>query len=565
MMHKNKQLKSLILTGVLLVAVLLSSCRVLPKPTTSTSTQVSQAPSSTTSTVTESTGNVAAALEPVYSSTDRYRSFYEIFVYSFADSNGDGIGDLKGLAQRLDYINDGNPTSASDLGFDGIWLMPICPSPTYHKYDVTDYKAIDPQYGELEDFKNFLAAADERGIKVVIDLVLNHSSTQHPWFIQATQALAKGELENPYIGYYHFSREKKSEKYYDVPAAPGWFYEAVFWDQMPDLAVENAALRDEIIDIVTFWLDLGVFGFRLDAVTQFYTGEDQRNIDFLKWLNEETKKINPEAYYVAEAWSDVSTYTKYYASGIDSLFDFAMADSLGRLAAAVNSGDGQLLMQQMQDTEAAIKEQNPQAINAVFLSNHDMGRAAGYFASDTGKMKLAAALYLMASGDSYTYYGEEIGMRGSGRDENKRAPMLWSAENATAAADQTHGPTAIESSKISYPNGSVAEQLQDPDSLLNFYIQALRLKNAHPLIARGESKAVKISDDKSLVALSKSSDGREKLLLVYNFSAESKKVALVETYAGANLAGSLCATESVKMEAEGWLLPGYSMALFILK
>lgn len=543
---------AIIMAAALLSGGLLSACQ-------KTTSETTPGPSSSTLPSTP-----ISPLPPVPTSSDRYRSFYEIFVYSFADSNGDEIGDFKGLTRRLDYINDGDPTTVSDLGFDGIWLMPINPSPTYHKYDVTDYMAIDPQYGTMDDFKTFLAECDKRGIKVITDLVLNHSSTKHLWFQEATKALAKGEMDNPYIAYYHFSQEKKSGKYYSVPQAKGWYYEAVFWDQMPDLALENEALREEFKKIMQFWLDLGVFGFRLDAVTSYFTGDDSKNTEFLTWVKQTGKAINQDCYFVAEAWTDRAAYTKFYASGIDSFFDFAAADSLGQIVSSVNKGDAQGYMQSLENAQAAISALNDKAINAPFLSNHDMGRSAGFLSADPGKMKLAAALYLFTSGSSFTYYGEEIGMRGSGRDENKRAPMLWSSASNAPVSDLTGGPEAMEASRVSYPFGSVEEQKADPSSLLNYYITAVRLKNSYPAIARGVTEAVKISEDKALGAVTKAYEGKAELLLVYNFSAESKSFSIADAYPKAGLANALCAAGDVQADGKGWVLPGYSVAIFTL-
>lgn len=128
-------------------------------------------------------------------SQDKYRNYYEIFVSSFCDSNGDGIGDIGGIISKLDYLNDGDPNSGDDLGIDGIWLMPIMPSPSYHKYDVTDYYDIDPQYGTMEDFEKLIAECDKRGIDVIIDLVINHTSSEHPWFKKAKAEIAQGNLD----------------------------------------------------------------------------------------------------------------------------------------------------------------------------------------------------------------------------------------------------------------------------------------------------------------------------------------------------------------------------------
>ena len=200
--------------------------------------------------------------EPV-SMEDNYRTYYEVFVYSFYDGNGDGIGDLKGLTKKLDYINDGDPVTMDDLGCNGIWLMPVMPSPTYHKYDTTDYYSIDPEYGTMEDFEAFLSACRERGIKVIMDLALNHTSSEHPWFQEACsylKELGDGEPdpgECPYVLYYNFSKEKKSG-FSPVKGSDVWYYEAQFWDGMPDLNLYNEELRAEIEKIADFWLAKGV-------------------------------------------------------------------------------------------------------------------------------------------------------------------------------------------------------------------------------------------------------------------------------------------------------------------
>ena len=178
---------------------------------------------------------------------DNYRNYYEIFVYSFADSNGDGVGDLKGIENKLDYI--------ADMGFNGIWMTPIMPSTTYHKYDVTDYCNIDKEYGTLDDFKSLLNKCHEKGINLIIDVPFNHSSSKHPWFVEATdylKGLEKGEEpdanECKYVDYYHFSKEQEDATYYNVPGTE-YYYEGSFWQEMPDLNLENESLKQDIKDI----------------------------------------------------------------------------------------------------------------------------------------------------------------------------------------------------------------------------------------------------------------------------------------------------------------------------
>ncbi|HHX12636.1 MAG TPA: alpha-amylase, partial [Clostridiales bacterium] len=193
---------------------------------------------------------------------DNYRNYYEIFVYSFNDSDGDGIGDIQGLISKLDYINDGDPTTDTDLGFDGIWLMPIMPSTTYHKYDVTDYYSIDPQYGSLDDFKELIEECHKRGINLIIDLVFNHTSAKHPWFKEAVsylEGLEEGQepnpKEGPYVEYYNFDKDKKGAAGYHKTGRSDCYYEGIFWDQMPDLALDNENVRGEIEKIAKYWLD----------------------------------------------------------------------------------------------------------------------------------------------------------------------------------------------------------------------------------------------------------------------------------------------------------------------
>ena len=276
---------------------------------------------------------------------DNYRTYYEVFVYSFYDSDGDGIGDLKGLTENLDYINDGDPTTDTDLGCNGIWLMPVMPSTTYHKYDVTDYEAIDPEYGTMDDFTTLVDECHKRGINVIIDFVMNHTSSQHEWFQTAykyIQSLPEGAepdaSECPYVDYYNFSKEKLGG-YYPVEGTD-WYYEGQFWSEMPDLNWDNEMLKTEFEQIVQFWLDLGVDGFRLDAVKEFYSGADDKNIAVLTWFNDMVKSKKEDAYLVGEAWNDYSVYAKYYQSGMDSFFDFTFADKDGIIADTVKGING---------------------------------------------------------------------------------------------------------------------------------------------------------------------------------------------------------------------------------
>lgn len=402
--------------------------------------------------------------------SDQYRNYYEIFVRSYYDSDADGIGDLAGVTAKLDYIT-------RDLGADGIWLMPIMPSPTYHKYDVTDYLAIDPEYGSMADFDTLIAAAHERDVKVIIDLVVNHTSNRHPWFEQAVSALWKG-TDSPYIDYYNFTLENPGEGYNKI--TDKYFYECRFVSGMPDLNLDSPAVRAELLDIAGFWLDRGVDGFRLDAVTSFYTGNREKNIAFLGWLNDSIKTRWPDAYLIGEAWTEGGIIADYYSSGIDSFFNFPYAQATGRLVAALNSRTGENFAAAIAAWNQQIREKNAGAIDALFLSNHDHARSAGFLMRDLQKQKMAAALYLLAPGNPFIYYGEEISMTGSGKDENHRLPMIWSESNKTGMTLPPPGATQT----IEGVRGA-DKQAGDRNSLLNYYRQILEIKRKHPEIARG--------------------------------------------------------------------------------
>ncbi|MDE6212437.1 MAG: alpha-amylase, partial [Lachnospiraceae bacterium] len=456
---------------------------------------------------------------------DNYRTYYEVFVYSFFDGNGDGIGDLQGLISKLDYINDGDDTTDTDLGCNGIWLMPVNPSPTYHKYDVMDYYEIDDTYGTLDDFKQLLEECDARGIKVIMDLVLNHSSSQNPWFTEACsylRELGDGEpsVEDcPYFEYYHFSKEKGAGCY-EVEGTD-WYYEAQFWSEMPDLNLGSEALRGEIEKITEYWLDMGVGGFRLDAVKEFYTGNPQANIEFLNWFQESVKAQKADAYLVGEAWLDINSYAQYYESGIDSLFNFAFADKDGIISKVVNGSSAEQYGVVNVSLQSTFGQYNENYIDAPFYTNHDMGRSAGYYAGENSEKqtKLAGAMNLFMGGSAFLYYGEELGMKGSGKDENKRAPMYWSKRDDMEG--MCDGPADMDDFEMKFD--SLEEQEQDPDSIYQYYKRVIKIRNQNPEIARGEVEYLMNASNEQFCVLRKSWEGSE-ILLIFHTGSETEEI-----------------------------------------
>jgi glycosidase len=420
---------------------------------------------------------------------DMYKVYYEIFVGSFSDSNKDGMGDLQGIINRLDYLNDGDDSSGNSLGVEGIWLMPIMPSPSYHKYDVINYKDIDSDYGSIEDFSLFMQAADERGVDVIIDLVLNHTSSQHPWFKAAKQAIIDGDLTNKYIDYYVIvtEEEKESGKLYHHLYGD-YYYEGNFSTSMPELDLENAAVKAEVVEIMQFWYDLGIKGFRLDAAKYIYFGETDRNVEFWNWFVAEAQKIKEDTYIVGEVWSGDSLIMPYYESF--SNFDFGMSQQQGAVALVANGlDDVNWFVSYIERYRNLVEKVNSDAILTPFIVNHDTNRAAGYLDVEDYTMYSAASMYMLTYGNPFIYYGEEIGMKGSrsteNTDANRRLAMLWGDRDTVS---DPIGTTYDSKLQI---NGTVKSQLKDEDSLYNHYKKLIMLRKANPEIARGDYTILK--------------------------------------------------------------------------
>ena len=489
---------------------------------------------------------------------DNYRNYYEIFVGSFYDSDGDGMGDLKGVEEKLDYI--------SDLGCNGIWLMPIMPSPTYHKYDTTDYEAVDEAYGTADDFKELASACHEKGIRLIIDVAMNHSSSQHPWFTQACEYLAglkAGEKPDdtvcPYVDYYHFSDKQEGTTYYAVPGSSSWWYEGSFWSEMPDLNLKSPAVQKEFEEVADYWIDLGVDGFRMDAAMHYEENATNANCDILNKLYTYCKEKNPQFYMVSEVWASENVIADYYASGTPSMFNFDAGTAKGALVNAVRKGDPISLVNSMLKYQNDFSQKNPDYIDAPFLSNHDMARIANTLVNDPDKIKTAAGLLMTMNGSPFVYYGEEIGMNSSGtKDENKRIPMVWSKTDTTG---MTKGPADMDAG-IESPFPAEDEQEQDKDSILSYYKNALRLRNQNPEIARGTIEKVESLCKDSQAAITKTYQDST-IGIVYNLGEGNGTVDLKGTaLENMNLEGSLTLKEETVQLKDGKLeMPACSIAV----
>ncbi len=449
-------------------------------------------------------------------SKDKYRTFYEIFPYAFYDSDDDGIGDLNGITSKLDYLNDGDTSTTDDLGIEGIWLMPIMPSPSYHKYNVSDYKNIDPAYGTLDDFKKLVEESHKRNINVIIDLVINHSSRQHEWYQNALKELKQGKTDG-YAQYYHF-KENNDEAGWQKAGVGDWYYECQFDADMPDLNLTNEKVREEIQDIVKFWLDMGVDGFRLDAVLWYESTGNDDSISDLKWLYDYAKTVKEDVYMVGECWDSAATISQYYKSGVDSFFDFDSQGASGRVTSAVRDESAQSYVKALVSYEEMIRKNNENAINSTFISNHDTGRSAGFLSTITSQ-EMAAAMYILSPGNAFIYYGEEIGMIGSETDPDKRTGMYWSETDTKGYVKKIPG-----ASNKSVPDAAVDEQLKDDKSLLSFYKRVIALKNQNPEIARGSLTAVYF-DNSEVAGYVCDNDG-SKVLVIFNAGSQANTVTV---------------------------------------
>jgi glycosidase len=407
--------------------------------------------------------------------------FYEIFVRSFYDSDGDGIGDFNGITQKLDYLNDGDPNTDTDLGVTGIWLMPINMSPSYHGYDVSDYFQVNPEYGTMEDFQNFLDEAHQRGIRVIVDLVLNHTSTKHPWFQDASTN--PGSL---YQDYYIFA---DSPGGYQSPwgtdvwhKADTGFYYGIFWVGMPDLNYTNPAVVAEMQEVVRYWLeDIGVDGFRLDAIKHIIEdGDIQENTPethtFWEGFYDHYTSINPDAFTVGEAWTSTGEVVKYIGDEVNIAFEF---DTAGSMINTARTGNNRFI----HAAHDLVLNSYPNHQYGTFLTNHDQTRVITELQGDMEKAKVAASLLLTGPGVPFLYYGEEIGQRGSKPDENLRTPMQWSAE---ANAGFTSADLSWRRPQRDYEEVNVAAQMDDPESLIQHYQALIHARVEHPVLRQGK-------------------------------------------------------------------------------
>jgi len=442
--------------------------------------------------------------------SDRNRVFYEIFVRSFSDSNGDGIGDIQGMTAKLDYLKD--------LGIEGIWLMPINPSPSYHGYDVTDYQNINKDYGTLDDFKTFVKEAHKRDMKVVIDFVVNHTSKEHPWFQKALDG------DTAYRGYYNWATKKT-----DTTKLGDWnqnvwhgsgedIYEGIFWDGMPDLNFENQKVRSEIINAGSFWLrEMDVDGFRLDAAKHIYSDSEEKDHKWWKDFRSEMEKVKPDVFLVGEVWDNPSVVTPYFKNGLDSTFNFDLSE---KLITSVQDESDAGIVSSLFDIRETYRLANKDYTDSIFITNHDMDRIMSQVSANKNHAKMAASLLLTLPGSPFIYYGEELGMEGVKPDENIREPFPWSESSSynTGWMEPFYN--------IPGRNNTAKAQMKDESSLYHHYKTLIHVRRTSDALINGEIIDPDIIDYDFISFIRETKD--ESLLVIHNLTGKKKTIELNE-------------------------------------
>ncbi|MBP8677287.1 Alpha-amylase [bioreactor metagenome] len=498
--------------------------------------------------------------------------FYEIFVRSFADSNGDGIGDLNGITAKLDYLNQ--------IGISGIWLTPIHPSPSYHGYDVEDYLSVKPEYGTMNDFEELVKKAKSLNIKIILDLVLNHTSKTHPWFIDAISS-----QESRYRDYYLISpsdlvssnissgkipmtQSYISSQWHNISqGTSGYKYLGMFSDWMPDLnfgsidTCEVSAPFKEMVEISKFWIAKGVSGFRLDAVKHIYQNEiSEENPLFLKKFFDSIKKERNDIYVVGENLSGDYREVSPYYTGLPALFNF---DAWYKLIYAIENSHAKWYPKDIVEMEASFRSYRNDAINVTKLSNHDEDRTLSRLGGDISKAKIAAAILLTISGSPYIYYGEEIGMLGmkNGGDENVREPFLWSSIQSDNYRTKWRNPLFSTESSVR----PLELQRNDKNSIFRVYEKFLKLRNTYQSLAYGEMRYPSNLDsyDKNFMVFFREYSG-EKLMIIHNVSSNTSTIAISDPIVRAVADMGSVTYSKINTQSHSVTMPPYSTIIFEL-
>lgn len=441
---------------------------------------------------------------------------YQLLVYSFNDSDGDGRGDIKGITQKLDYF--------VDLGVNVLWLSPINKAGSYHGYDVQDYYSINTRLGTDADLKELIEEAHKKDIKILLDMVVNHTSNSHPWFIEARR--------NPESKYRNYYIQKQSGVTYgsSTNSSAGWHmqgdfnYYSSFTSSMPDLNLGNPEVLNEVKNIFNYWVDFGVDGFRLDAIKHFFdpaeyatgTNVKEMTANCFNEINLAMKEKNPNIFFVGE-WLDEGGFTSYKTSApyIDSQFSFYSRKLLIDTASGSKSAMG--LATKITTEINELTALNPDFTYTPIISNHDHDRIAstyGFFDSKL-RLRLVTSMLLTLPGMPFVYSGDELGMTGdryNNDDIERRLPFKWGEGNEVNP--DTYGKGKYDPSEMT-KRVSVVEAKNDELSLFNLYKDILNVRKENKAYAGGKMSVFGDDSNGNIMAFTISANG-QKLLIVHN-------------------------------------------------
>jgi glycosidase len=510
----------------------------------------------------------SAESETLLTGPDWYRHavFYEVYVRSFQDSDGDGIGDLAGLTSRLDYLKD--------LGVDVIWLMPIMPTPFKDSgYDVSDYQAVNPDYGTLADFDALLTAAHARKMRVIMDWVLNHTSDQHTWFQESRK-----DKTNPKADWYIWSDTPSSpdvscgttnpifgSSAWQLDPVRGQYYFHRFYPEQPDLNYRSPEVVNATLDAAQFWLDRGVDGFRCDVISMLY--ESGTECDFLDETKDYIRKLRalldtyPDRAMVAEP-SNLGDAVEYFGNGSD-MFQMAFHFGYGYFwGLYFNSKSAKSIEQTFAD---ALATYPPGAQDGLVIGSHDVPRAYTAAQGDESRHRRAALIQLTMRGTPFVYYGEELGLRPGKQQvvdlrDAARTPMLWTSE-------AKHGFTTGEP-WIAFGDEADTTNLEverdDPSSMFDYYRGLLELRRGRAVWGTGQAEILDADSDAVFVA--RRSDDFMAYVVAVNMSDEPATASFDAPGIGSKAArvfgeGSLSAkTDSARVS-----LPAQGAGIFRVK
>ncbi len=430
---------------------------------------------------------------------------YEIFIRTFYDSDGDGCGDFRGVAEKVDYLKS--------LNVGVVWLMPFNKSSSYHGYDVKDYLDVNEDYGTMEDLEYMMDTLHNNGIKVIMDLVVNHTSSGHPWFVESQKS-----TDNPYFDYYVWRQQRPSPTGWSYKfSCQNWFY-SCFNSNMPDLNYSNKKVWDEVDSIAEFWLNKGVDGFRLDAAMHIddtvdssgkHVDEKEDSVTHEWWQHFESKvkSINPDAFCIGEVWPEtnmVETQARFFAD-LDSDFDFSNMSEFKNFAIGTDVKFGRLFSsyeERIKNYASKTPDVPKVTMNSVMLANHDTNRM-GYNVKTSSKLndetrnyedrlKLVASAQMTVPGMPWIYYGDEIGMYGGGSsgsdDVYRREPMDWYTSVDGTGATKMNAIKNWGTPKYTKADDGVSVQEQNgvEGSILEHYKKLTEIRNKYKIFYTGE-------------------------------------------------------------------------------